>query len=747
MMHRIANFRIERMKRFKAANYGATAGKVIVGNLARGGDGKFTSAGNARTLPTAKPKLTKPKKGRAAKPVASQAAQESIAASAGVSANDLRALQAFQAGGTMDSATAARLNTAGLVDIGTDSKPRLSPNVNTALNALKKGDARAASDALSKSRDRKANQSAADQKRALATQARADRKAQVEQRRADAAKRRDENKRKRDEAKNQTAAQRAEAQRVRSEAQGKTDAARITNRVEEVNAEVDKLETDGGSASDKPAQRKRMGNRLEEMAAQVDKLAVSDADKTKLRADIVKAMDRIKWGESDGETRPDSTAKQLRAVGGVTVYKEADGSYTWATYSSNAFEDRDREIVSREALAGAVDRMDARGEYGPARWWHSGDVLFKQFGVWDSACAGDGVDIGTCNFSAMHGRTLVEVGTFNDAIIDGTAYTAKEIGGAFAEIAPYLQVSIGFTHPRDEPIGGVYKHVNIFERSFLPKGKAANSLTGVVILKEANMQKKISGVKMAALKSILGGDDAQRVADLLAGAETVEKEADALGVRHKEADALVLDDDTLATLKEMLGDGPAFEAAQAAALAKLKADSGDAQGAQEAAALAEAKADPMAAADESVGEDAAVGDYIGDLSIDDYKALMTEIFAPVISAIEKLAGVADMQAKAIGNQDAIVKELGSLGTMVKQLRGDAPTGRATAYRPSQAKDTETEKPEVKQKQSERATVQSNNLGGLGSFFERAVVNGNGVAHKDKSKDKPTDDEDEGDSEE
>lgn len=730
------------------AKYGATAGQTIIGNLVRGGNGQFTSAGNAgkiRTIPTSKPKLTKPSQRRAStkKPDAPQGTQESIAASAGVNANDLRALQSFQAGGEMDSATAARLATAGLVDIGTDSKPRLSPNVNTALNALKKGDARAASDALSKSRDRKASQSDADQKRAINAQAREQRKLDVAARRTEAARKRDENKRKRDEDKGKTAAQRQATQQARAEAQGKTDAARITNRVEEINAEADKLEVDGGSVNDKPAQRKRMGNRLEEMASGVDKLAVSDENKAALKADIVKAMDRIGWGAGDGETRPDSGAKELHGIGGVMVFKEGD-EYRWATYSSNAFEDRDHEIVSRDALVGAVERMDTRKNYGPARWWHEGNVKFREFGKWDSAQADEGIDIGTCTFSGVHGRMLIEVGTFKDATIDGTAYTAQDIGRAFAGIAPHLQVSIGFTHPSDEPVGGVYKNVNIFERSFLPKGKAANSLTGVVILKEVKMQKKISGVKLAALKSILGGDDAARVAELLAGADAVEKEADASGVRHKEAAIKVeLSDETKAQLKEFLGEGEALIAAIAAAETKLKANMNDAQGQDEADALSEDKAEgDTASEDEAVGEDAAAGDFIGDLPVDDFRALMAEINGPLISAIEQLAGVAEMQAKAIGNTEAIAKEIGSLGTMVKQLRGDAPTGKPTAYRATQDAATKTAKPDIKEKATERQVVKSAGVGGLGDFFVRSqAMNGNGVAHKEKPDD---DDDDEGD---
>lgn len=158
------------------------------------------------------------------------------------------------------------------------------------------------------------------------------------------------------------------------------------------------------------------------------------------------------WGGEANKEWQNSAA----GTGEITVFKEAkSGKYRWILFSSNAFQDRDGEIVSTKALADDVDRADLEGSYGPLRWWHV-----------------PGAELGDCDFNMLYGRTLIESGTFRD---DRYAERVKELSSM-------LQVSIGFKHPADEPDGdGVYHHIRRFERSLLPKGIASNSLTGVIV--------------------------------------------------------------------------------------------------------------------------------------------------------------------------------------------------------------------------------------------------------------------------
>ncbi len=125
--------------------------------------------------------------------------------------------------------------------------------------------------------------------------------------------------------------------------------------------------------------------------------------------------------------RPD---KEDPAADHLMVFKEKSGDYRWIMFSSNAFQDRDGEIVSLKALTDDVARADEDGQYGPLRWWHIGepDTATKS--------AGPGLDIGDCDFNTMHGKILIESGTFRD----------QEVGEIIAKEASELQGSILFFH-------------------------------------------------------------------------------------------------------------------------------------------------------------------------------------------------------------------------------------------------------------------------------------------------------------
>lgn len=235
---------------------------------------------------------------------------------------------------------------------------------------------------------------------------------------------------------------------------------------------------------------------------------------------VIDGRHRVAMAIKNGETRIEAYAPitekallnyarslldgSLSPVSSFTVFKQADGQYRWVTRSSNAFRDRDGEIVSVKALAEDCARADTTKEYGTLRFWHM-----------------PGVDIGDCDFNSLHNRTLIESGTFrNPAVAERVASKAAN-----------YQISIGFRHPVDQPDeNGVFQTIRRFERSLVPAGRAANPFTSLSVHKE---KQHMDQTKIAALKALLDGDEAA-VKEVLAGAEASEKTADQMGIAFKE---------------------------------------------------------------------------------------------------------------------------------------------------------------------------------------------------------------------
>lgn len=209
-----------------------------------------------------------------------------------------------------------------------------------------------------------------------------------------------------------------------------------------------------------------------------------------------------------------------------SVFKQADGSYRWVIISSSAFRDKDNEIVTSKALEEDVIRCDKSREYGPLRWFHIGGFEHPDGAErWDTWKAGPGLDLGTCDFNMLHGKMLIESGTFKDAAT----------GEAFSQVAGDLEVSLGFSHPVNEPDkDGGYWNIHRFERSLLPSGMASNVLTKVYVTKGVVMK---ASEKLAALVAILK-DKPDLAKQILADAETVQKAAEDAGLEFKEVQEL-----------------------------------------------------------------------------------------------------------------------------------------------------------------------------------------------------------------
>lgn len=286
------------------------------------------------------------------------------------------------------------------------------------------------------------------------------------------------------------------------------------------------------------------------------------------------------------------------AAPSFTVFKDASDRYRWVAQSSTAFEDRDREIVSTKALADDCRFADKHQAYGPLRWWHS-----------------PGLDLGDCDFNAMHGRVLIESGTFRSPSI------ALKVAAA----APGLEISLGFLHLPSEPdANGVFHHIRRFERSLVPRGKASNRFTAFTV-KETTM---FDPTKVAALKT-LGFSDAD-ITSLQAQAEATEKSADAQQVAYKA-------DEPAAELPDLVINGVTYKAFPP------KMDE---------AAPAEAVVEEDAIEEIPMAEEPAEGGLT--LSPEDLTAIGEAIATALQGSVAQIMGALDLEKKVAGHVQGLM---------------------------------------------------------------------------------------------
>lgn len=288
------------------------------------------------------------------------------------------------------------------------------------------------------------------------------------------------------------------------------------------------------------------------------------------------------------------------------VYKGIDGQPYWVAASSTTFEDRDKEIVGLASLLKDVERTDASGAHGPLRFWHV-----------------PGWDVGDCDFRAVYGRTLIEAGTFRKP-----EYAAA--------IKADDQVSLGFFHPINQPgPDGVFTDIYTFERSIVPAGRASNPYTRLVV-KEVQM---MTDAKRKEFEARLGADV---VASILGEAERTEKSADAMGVRHKGDSPPPVG--TVATW-----DGEAWVTTKA---------EGDLP--PEIPAV-DAKAEGDMALDEEVIEEPVDegGVFVGDMSPDEFMGMLQ---SGIAAALAPLTEALNIEAKMRGVIDEVKSTVGAYTT-------------------------------------------------------------------------------------
>lgn len=442
-------------------------------------------------------------------------AQQMAANDTGLSPSGSKALTAFAKGQQPDPKMGAQLAQMGMAEQASDGSYRMTPTGRAVVSAMAAGDYQRAVDAVSRGTDTAGK--------------RTERQTVAQARQAAAAKRQQD-----------AAGKRATAQIDRALTQNAKPAKASASGSKKPTAHTEPgaekprkaapakrpsrssapagPSASGSSPKPKPkppvaakpekAPAKQLDAKLTEAATALSAGAdVTDEQITQL---ITNGLAKL---NKDGD--PVLTAAGLRATmkstdGALTIFKDAQGRDRWVAQSSTAYQDRDKEIVSTKALERDCVFADRTGSYGPLRWWHT-----------------PGLDLGDCDFNAMHGRVLIESGTFRSPAI------AQKVARAAAD----LEISLGFLHLPTEPDAeGVFHHIRRFERSLVPRGKASNRFTAFTVKETIHMD----ATKVSALKTLGFSDD--DIAGLQARAETAEKSATDQGIAFKAAEPEQLPD-------------------------------------------------------------------------------------------------------------------------------------------------------------------------------------------------------------
>lgn len=151
-----------------------------------------------------------------------------------------------------------------------------------------------------------------------------------------------------------------------------------------------------------------------------------------------------------------------------SVYKQADGSYRWASVSSVAVKDKEFEIVTEEAQDDAIQHANDTGEFGALDLVHV-----------------DGLVVGKCDLMARAGKQLIESGTFDDTEM------ARGAIKAIQDDPDYWGMSIKFVYDPSKFDGEKYSgNIRIKARTILPQEMAASYGTRLVAIGGKTMEKQ-----------------------------------------------------------------------------------------------------------------------------------------------------------------------------------------------------------------------------------------------------------------
>lgn len=620
-------------QRVKASGYGARAGETIAGNLGRGADGKFTAVGSGGGEPAKADKPDKP----APRRNAAAARRERADVEAETRAQEDEAEQTIrdEEDARLDAIDSPKARAAARREVARDRRARAAERraarrerqateraTRTEEDDAAASEAEAARNAPKPEKPAKSAKPEKPKKGGGGGGGKQDKPEDPEKAAAAAEKKREQE------------ARRAEVMARRAEA----DARRAAADAKRASAEAERAERTQRELTDLTQRATTPGQKLSDGDWQ--KLIVSGlAERSGNMLRLTPA------GQQQAERKPQQTKAAFR------VFKDKQGEYRWIAISSTAFRDKDNEIVSTQALKDDCARADADGEYGPLRWWHC-----------------PGVDIGDCDFNAVSGRTLIEMGTFRH----------KALALAAAKAAPDLELSIGFHHRPNEPAAdGAYTFIRRFERSLVPRGRAANPYTAFAV---TTKEPRMTPEKLKDALTKLGSNPEARalMEGIISEAQTREKEADAAGVAFKDApewaQALISRIDALETIVVERATAEKETAEKAPMPAEEMIEAGVTE-IEDGEAKAEEEDDSMLL---SEAEITMIADRVA-------AALMGQldgIAAKMASVDEELKGRGYQKVKEVSETTipAIAASLKAIKTTVDELNGVRP---ARGHRPSE----------------------------------------------------------------
>jgi hypothetical protein len=199
------------------------------------------------------------------------------------------------------------------------------------------------------------------------------------------------------------------------------------------------------------------------------------------------------------------------AFSGETVlssFKDSDDNWRWLAITSTAVQDREGEIVSRQAIDKGIERAKELGSAGDLRFWHTD------------------ISLGTCDFQARDDLCLIESGVWHD---DAVSKAARQ---HVAENPDDWRLSIRFLYPSTsvtkEAGLNIHNDMAFVERSVLPTGREAALFTH--LNPGGNVMRKDQEVALRTLTS----DDL--VDKILGVSADVSEKAEAAGLATKELD-------------------------------------------------------------------------------------------------------------------------------------------------------------------------------------------------------------------
>jgi hypothetical protein len=285
---------------------------------------------------------------------------------------------------------------------------------------------------------------------------------------------------------------------------------------------VEAEEGEGAHHTDKPRKRKPKKKEISiGTITPVSEVDIKQFEKAKkepfmkrLRLAAKNILDIITLAETEEK---EAKTELLNSDYGV-AQKEVNGELWHFTWSTNAFEDREKEIFSTNSLKRYVDQATEKQDKGFFNLWHITNTDFAKK-----------------KWQMVIGRFLVEAGPYLE---DNKGQAAKEFFSQHADGHPELApegwgCSPEFKYLPEERIKGVYENIWITRTSTLPRFAAANMWTETSQLTRLKMA--ITDYNEDQIKAAVEVfKDEDFVKSLIQEGENKTAELEAANVAHKE---------------------------------------------------------------------------------------------------------------------------------------------------------------------------------------------------------------------